>query len=177
MLESWHNDDDDEHDDDDEILCGMCEPENEETEEAQDHKTIRDPFKPSEQEVFDHRILHWLYRSWCRACVFGRGKHTHHMRRKGPRSDREVPSISIDFIFMATHEIPARKNAILVMYDNESDAIWSYRTGRKRIPEWLVPAMLQDLKEAGYSKSRLCFRSDRKRIIKRIKDRFIMERS
>ena len=57
---------------------------------------------------------------------------------------------------MGCKKVEARKNAILVMFDNDSGAVWAYRTGRKRAPNWLVPAILQDLDEAGYSKSRIC---------------------
>ena len=163
-------------DDEDEIICGPCDPQNEEFEEAQAHRKLRHPLNPTEQERFDHRILHWPYRSWCRACVLGRGKHTHHLKSKVPRGERGVPSISIDFIFLGTHDVEAKRNTILVMYDNETDAIWAYRTGRKRITDWLIPAMLQDLKDAGYSKSKLCFRSDQEHVIKKIKDRVVMER-
>ena len=82
----------------------------------------------------------------------------------------------MDFIFMGCEEVPARKNAILVMYDNETSATWAYRTGRKKAPGWLIPAMLQDLAEAGYSKSKLCIRSDQEKVMKEIKDRLIAER-
>ena len=53
---------------------------------------------------------------------------------------------------------------------------WGYRTGRKRIPDWLITAMLQDFKEAGYSKIKLCFESDLENIVKRVKEQLIMER-
>ena len=96
-------------DDEDEVLCGPCEPNEDELEDVQPHKKVRNPHAPSKQEILEHRVLHWPYRSWCRACVFGRGKHTHHLKSKEPRADRELPSINIDFMFLATHEIPAKK--------------------------------------------------------------------
>ena len=165
------------YDDEDEVLCGLCDPEGEDdNEEVAPHKKLRNPHAPSPQDILDHRILHWPYRSWCRACVYGRGRHAHHQRAVGPKAESGVPQISIDFIFLGCKKVEARKNAILVMFDNDSGAVWAYRTGRKRAPNWLVPAILQDLDEAGYSKSRICIRSDQERVIKSIKGKIISER-
>ena len=69
--------------DEEELLCGPCEPEDAE-EEVMPHKTLRTHHTPTQKEKDDHRCLHWPYRSWCRACVFGRGKHSHHMRKNRP---------------------------------------------------------------------------------------------
>ena len=162
-------------DDGDEVLCGPCEPENDD-EEAPFIRKLKNPYRPSRQEMEDHIILHWPFQSWCRACVFGRGKHTRHLKKNGHKEKSNVPSISLDFIFLGSRDVIARKNAILVMYDNESDAVWAYRTGRKRSPSWLIPAMIQDLNEAGYSKSRQCLRSDQERVIKAIKTDLIRAR-
>ena len=160
---------------DDKNLCEPCGSVDVE-EEALPHRTLRHPYTPTKKEREDHQTLHWPYRSWCRACVFGRGKHSHHLRSKQPKENSGLVSISLDFIFLGYGKIPAKKNAILVMYDNDSDAVWAYRTGRKRAPNWLIPAMLQDLAEAGYSKSKLCFRSDQENVVKSIKDEIIRER-
>ena len=97
------------------------------------------------------------------------------MRAKGKKESNGIPSISMDFIFLGYYNYPAKKNAILMVYDNEADAIWAYRTGRKRAPAWLVPAILQDLAEAVYSKSKLCFISAQENVVKSIKDRIIAE--
>ena len=91
--------------------------------------------------------------------MFGRGKHAHHMRAKGQKESNGIASMSVDFIFLGYYNYPTKKHAILIVYDTEADAIWAYRTGRKRAPAWLVPAILQDLAEAAYSKSKLCFTS------------------
>ena len=160
---------------DDDVLCAVCEPEDD-GEEVLPHRTLRHPKAPTQKERDDHQNLHWPYRSWCRACVFGRGKHSHHVRAKNEKELNGIPSISMDFIFLGYDNYPAKKNAILIVYDNETDAIWAYRTGRKRAPSWLVPAILQDLAEAGYSKSKLCFRSDQENVVKSIKDQIIAAR-
>ena len=164
------------YEDGDDVLCGICDPGDGEVGEAQAHRKLRNPYAPSKKEIEEHRILHWPFRSWCRCCMFGRGKHTHHLRNKGEKTDSNVVSISIDFIFIGSKDVPAKKNAILVMYDNDSDAVWAYMTRRKKIPGWLVPAMLQDLNEAGYSKSRLCIRSDQEKVVKKIKTDLIAAR-
>ena len=163
---------------DDELLCGVCDDQ----EEIQQPRVLRDPKKPTLRDQQEHRCTHWPYRSWCRDCNRGRGKHDQHRsKKKGKDAEskegREVPTISIDFIFPGTEMLEARKNAQLVMYDNESDSIWAYRTGRKHNPAWLIPAMLQDLEEAGYGHCRLCVRSDQENIIKSIKKGMIDQRT
>ena len=55
---------DDEHvigaayEDGDEVLCEICDPEDEEVEEAQAHRTLRNPYAPYKKDREDHRILH-----------------------------------------------------------------------------------------------------------------------
>ena len=164
--------------DDDVLLCGVCE---EDQEEVMQPRVLRDPKKPTLKDREEHKCLHWPFRSWCRDCMRGRGMHDQHTSKKkkngGVDEAREVPTISIDFIFPGTEQLSARKNAQLVMFDNESEAIWAYRTGRKHNPAWLVPTMMQDLEEAGYGSCRICVRSDQENIIKNIKKELIEQRT
>ena len=47
------------------------------------------PDRPSQREVEEHELYHEPYRSWCRACVAGRGQ-THDAHR--PKSQvNEIP--------------------------------------------------------------------------------------
>ena len=125
--------------DDEEIIGALVsdqEPENpeieskkgkmmEEQEEVQAHRCIRIPTEPTSQQRAEHRCTHWPYRSWCRDCNRGRGQHDHHRSKKGDRVMAGVPTISIDFVFLGTEHVRAADNTFLVMYDNNSEAIWT----------------------------------------------------
>ena len=146
-------------------------------EEVEKHKCIKIPTEPTPQQRIEHRCTHWPYRSWCRDCNFGRGQHDHHRRKKGEKVVPGVPTISIDFVFLGTEHVKAQDNTFLFMYDNVSETPWTYRTGKKGIPRWLVSAMLQDLENAGYGNSRICIRSDQERVIMKLKRLLIHART
>ena len=52
----------------------------EESEEAQEAKGIKTEEAPSAKEVEEHERTHAKYRSWCKHCVFGRGKNNPHKK-------------------------------------------------------------------------------------------------
>ena len=95
------------------------------------------------------------------------------MRKKGDKIMPDIPTISLDYIFMGTNEVKAKNNTKLVTFDNSSEPLWAYRTGTKRIPPWLVGSMLQEPKDAGYKNVRLCVRSEREKMIKSLKKQII----
>ena len=49
-----------------------------EMEESVQLKALRSPTQPSAEEVQLHNVTHCPYRSWCRACVAGKGKSLAH---------------------------------------------------------------------------------------------------
>lgn len=62
--------------------------------------------------------------------------HDHNRKKKKdvePEA-REVPAISIDLILSGTEELAARKNAMLMRIDHETETAWVYRMGRKQNP-------------------------------------------
>ena len=122
----------------DETICEVCDPADEEA--VQPHRVMRNPQMPTQKEKEDHRCTHWPYRSWCKYCVMGRGQHDQHRKKKKRDELPEIPTISIDFVFPGTREVPARKNAMLFMFDNSSESPWVYRTGGKRQPGWFNPS-------------------------------------
>ena len=50
--------------------------------EAAPRRTAPDPGQPTREEVDEHRVDHYPYRSWCEFCVKGRGSGEQH--RRGP---------------------------------------------------------------------------------------------
>ena len=87
------------------MVCGL-EDEEEDAEDMREEvaqhgqaevKILKGPYKPSKQEVEEHRPFHLPFRSWCRHCVFGRGKNAACFRLD--EGEGSMPEISIDFQF------------------------------------------------------------------------------
>ena len=58
---------------------------------------VRQPKKPSTDEVEAHMIAHYPFRSWCQYCVMIAGRNDHH--RTQAKDYNEVPAISCDYGF------------------------------------------------------------------------------
>ena len=101
MKRSRKNEDEDELEDDEDA----GEEEGEEVIRGEEHEEcgkrdtvkVKDPMKPSAEEVAEHGKSHLPFRSWCRHCVRGRAKNRGHWK------DREQPSrneLHFDFCFL-----------------------------------------------------------------------------
>ena len=71
----------------------------EETEESTHMKSIKSPSAPSRQEMLEHCLTHFPFRSWCQHCVKGKAKATKHSV-SGGADDSSVPIIGLDYAFM-----------------------------------------------------------------------------
>ena len=72
----------------------------EQAEEAQQPLKIRAPYEPTEQERADHEATgHVVYRSWCHACLAGKGLGQAH-RAAPDQSETAVPEFLSDYGFM-----------------------------------------------------------------------------
>ena len=67
---------------------------------------LPDPKLPSKDEVEKHYLTHLPYRSWCEACVAGRGIGDQH--RAGP--ELQVPVISCDYLLVTKKGIKSSSN-------------------------------------------------------------------
>ena len=56
------------------------------------------PMEPSAAEREEHELLHEPYRSWCRACVAGRGRSDGHVSRTN--AEKQFPVIGIDYGYL-----------------------------------------------------------------------------
>ena len=72
--------------------------------EAAPRRTAPDPGQPTREEVEEHRVDHFPFRSWCEFCVKGRGSGEQH--RRGP--DGAIPSISAEY-FIVTKTASIRR--------------------------------------------------------------------
>ena len=74
--------------------------------------------EPSAEERAEHEILHEPYRSWCRACVAGRGRPDAHFAQTN--AEKHFPVVGIDYGYLkdkpSTEEddkmSPIRKNRL-----------------------------------------------------------------
>ena len=64
----------------------------EEEEEAAPLKHAPDPAQPSEEEVENHRVSHYPFRTWCKWCIMGRGIGSPHRSSTGS----SIPRIGMD---------------------------------------------------------------------------------
>ena len=55
--------------------------------------------KPNSELVEAHERTHLPFRSWCEACVKGRGKEEACKKRSGEDAEREMPEVHFDFCF------------------------------------------------------------------------------
>ena len=69
-----------------------------EEEEGHRPKIAAKTGQPTAQEVKEHMATHIPFRSWCAHCVAGKGKTTQHRVEKN--KDREIPEVSVDYMFM-----------------------------------------------------------------------------
>ena len=77
-----------------------CELEDETVQDADRVRTISNPGQPSRKEREEHDATHAQYRSWCIACVRGRGIAMKHHRSTAAGSDEgKLHTFAIDFCF------------------------------------------------------------------------------
>ena len=67
-------------------------------------KAKKRPATPSRQEIEDHEIDHYPYRSWCRACVFASGRRDRHASDGEDRADADIATVAFDYGFFTAPE-------------------------------------------------------------------------
>ena len=162
--------------------------------EARVPKVARSPGEPTAAERKRHNVTHCPYRSWCRACVLGRGKDRHH-RRVDRRADT-VPRVAMDYMFLtsygfttsgaAAEEMIRRANGtcrtvltVLVLKDCMHGSIWAYPVrgkGLEASPE-VIDHILGDLDACGFDNARLIIKNDQEVAIKEVQAELRRRRS
>lgn len=151
-------------------------------EDIEPPRIIRNPKCPTAREIDEHELTHMQPRSWCRACVYGRGMSDQHRRQLPHPMDAAVPTeittpiISIDFTFMGTSKIKAQSNPYFILYDNETGTFKSYRTRRRGVVRWVIDALIKDLESMGYAQCKICIRCDRESSLLAIRRALIRKR-
>ena len=86
------------------------------------------PVLPSEAEVEAHSVSHLAFRSWCSACVRGRGHSFGHRRVDAKAKEAEqIPTISVNYGFFGQPEERAHDTLLVrTVRDRRSKGIWSH---------------------------------------------------
>ena len=78
-------------------------PEREEESSSQEARKVsapRIPDTPSREEVLQHRLTHYPFRSWCPHCVRGKGRADRHGRSSQKDEVPNVPKLVRDYFFV-----------------------------------------------------------------------------
>ena len=100
-------------------------------ESSEEHRAIRlmrSPCGPTREEVEQHNLTHAQFRSWCPACVRGRGKNSPHYPVE--RDAEAIPIQSFDYCFLGSgrsqleeaNAEAAGLSPVLVMHDDATKA-------------------------------------------------------
>jgi len=145
--------------DSDEGLGQRLRGEEDEQEGEEGRAAARSPkvYKPSKEEIEEHRKTHCPFRSWCRCCVKGRANNSQHRATSDKiDEDVEVPRVSMDYFFMSKEDEAASKNPLLVAIDEQTGEKYARAVGRKGLGadgemDWLVKDIVEELKSWGHT--------------------------
>jgi len=149
-------------------------------EEAEEAMVIKVEVKPSKEEVEKHNTTHLPWRSWCKYCVFGRGKNRGHRKQK---HNGNVPTVHADYMYMKEDEKERKKRKadnkgeeyeddgmpILVMKEKPGGWITAHVMPEKGVHPYSVKRVNQTMKLLGYKK--IILRTDQEPSILALKSR------
>ena len=152
-------------------ICGVGVSEGEVIEAEEEHEIVKTqpaPYLPTQSEIDDHEIDHIPYRSWCKACVEGRGREDGHFAVE--YKSRSVPTVGFDYLFVSKRGVFSKKDwkaedderfmKVLVVKDFNSKAVFAHAVQRKGVDDnrFAVDVLVGDIEWLGYS--RIILRSD-----------------
>ena len=119
-------------------------------EEGQQAHPLARPDRPTPEMIAAHEVSHVPYRSWCRACVAGRGRAFQH---KASGQESTVPVVSMDYLYF-NERTDGPGLPTVVLRDRRSKAIFSHLLPCKGTTGSTYPerAVLKDLAFLGYKK-------------------------
>ena len=146
-------------------------PAMEERGEAVQTRPLRRPGQPSKKQIREHhQASHLPFRSWCKFCVEGRGRHDHHRSgQEVDKFDKQIPCVSLDYCFMGDDRVDAKECPILVSFDNNTGSVNAYAVKRKGVVMWLPKAIGLDLEFMGYNGCRINLKTDQEKSIMAVK--------
>ena len=116
------------------------------TEEARLAKKIRDPQKPSREEVEAHNLTHLPYRNWCEACVKGRGVEMDHGTAQ--KDDDGIHEFHMDFCFPG-EEDDSGMLTVLVVRERRTKMLMATVVPSKSTGEFVGKRVVAFMREVG----------------------------
>ena len=127
-------------------------------EDAEPLQSFKTPDLPSREAIEQHRIDHWPYRCWCRACVEGAGREFKH----GSVERSSAAIVSMDYMFVTkkgdvVDELEGADDPdalkVLVVQDSKSKSVFAFAIPRKGIDEkrFAVDKVVDSVLWLGYS--------------------------
>ena len=99
----------------------------EDHEEAAPARHSRSPSTPSKDEEEQHRADHYLFRSWCRLCIMGRGVGQPH---SAVMEESKVPLVGLDYFFITSEGVQRRDElACELTEEGEKEIVEARRRG------------------------------------------------
>ena len=146
-------------------------------EEERKPKIARIPVAPTAREWDDHMTHHAEFRDWCPWCVQGKGISYQHRQAK-EEDEKLGVTVSMDWTFVNSVEDDSGETGppTLVLHDNSTIAIWASARESKEITEDLVEWACSNLKDAGYTGTRITLKSDGEEGMKSLKSRIALKR-
>ena len=126
--------------------------------EAHEPVALRNPIKPSAEDIAKHNITHLPYRDWCDVCARAVGREDPHYRRSRRRRHEQrggLPRIALDY--QELKSIPKKSPhetdvvvKMIVAKDEDTGTVFAYRVTNKGTSDtWVIKRLVKDIAELG----------------------------
>ena len=138
-------------------VCGLTDDEidGQRVSEGIPVRVKKNPALPSEKDVEEHYASnHVPFRSWCKACVMGKGVNSAHFKTNR-EEEQSVTTVSMDYAFMTNDDVKDSEQGympILVMLDRNTGKLNANVVPTKGINPYAVKKAVQNINLLGYSK-------------------------
>ena len=133
-----------------------CSEEAKEGMEGRVLKALPVPRAPSAQEIAEHRVSHWPFRSWCDFCVQGRGHERGHSSTATGEA-HDFPLIAADYGYVGRgvrgDDGQLRKpggQPMLVIVDSSTKRLFAHQVPAKGRDGMAIKRIVRDLKDLGH---------------------------
>ena len=144
-------------------------------------KPLKSPSAPSRQEMLEHSITHYTFRSWCVHCTMGKCKASQH-KISGASEASEVPIVGFDDAFLSdrgskseedTEDVDDTTLKMLVAHDSKSKVCPAIPVPQQGVDleDWPVRESLNFFECLGYQK--VVFKTDQEEALNALLNVFI----
>eukprot|EP00435_Cladocopium_sp_Y103_P027107 s1055_g6.t1 len=113
----------------------------------------RTPILPTQSEIDEHNVTHFPFRAWCPFCIRGRGLSSGHFSRRSEAEEQQVPTISVDYMFLGDESTRDTDLPVLVVRDRRTKAVWAHPVPAKGVENpFAARQLLKDVESTGYKR-------------------------